>query len=135
MSTCSSVPLRRSSLHKRIVRVAERKINKIGIHSNKGRTSEMFLEKKDSPQKKINNVMAANVAKKMYAIGEEKNRVISLRAIRLILGCTLELSSIAFYLLCIRVLVNFFKEGFQVALLWHQAEHVVTFFEHRARDT
>ena len=54
--TNSRVPTRRSSLHMRIVSAAERKISRMGSHSNIGRTSAMLRAKNASPQKKTNSV-------------------------------------------------------------------------------
>ena len=71
------VPVRFSSLQRRIVSALLKKMSRTGIHENKGLTSAILREKKGSPQKKINNVTAAKVAKNKYAIGEAKNKVIS----------------------------------------------------------
>ena len=56
VTTNSSVPTRRSSLHMRIVSAAAKKTSRIGSHSNIGRTSAMLRAKKASPQKKMNSV-------------------------------------------------------------------------------
>src|SRR5690606_40470269 len=91
------VPLRRSSLHRRMVNVLHRKISSSGIHSNIGRTSAMLRAKKASPQKNTNSVIAAKLARNSQAMGEAKNSVSSLAAMRLIsgraacLGCMLHL--------------------------------------------
>jgi hypothetical protein len=69
----SWVPLRRSSLHIRIVSADERKISKTGIHSNIGRTSRIFRAKKASPQKNTNSVKPRNASKNRYPIGDPKN--------------------------------------------------------------
>ena len=82
VSTCSSVPLRRSSLHIRMVKAAQRKIRRIGIHSNSGRISAMLRAKKDSTQKKRNSVTAAKDARNNHATGDEKKSPISFWATR-----------------------------------------------------
>ncbi len=58
VATNSSVPVRRSSLHMRMVSAAERKTSSTGIHSNIGRTSATLRAKKASTQKKTNSVNA-----------------------------------------------------------------------------
>src|SRR5690606_8185209 len=82
VSTCSRVPLRRSSLHRRMVSVLHRKISSTGIHSNIGRTSAMLRAKKASPQKNTNSVSAAKLARNSQAVGEAKKSVVSLPAMR-----------------------------------------------------
>ena len=64
VTTSSSVPLRRSSLHMRMVSAAARKISSSGSHSNIGRTSAMLRAKKASPQKNTNSVMPRKAARK-----------------------------------------------------------------------
>ena len=113
VNTCSSVPVRRSSLHMRIVSVLASKINSIGIHSNIGRTSAMFLAKNASAQKKINNVVAAKDKKNSHAIGDDRKSLISFRATCQVirqgfLGCNASsdmLRLLAIYLTGIRLLV------------------------------
>ena len=56
VTTNSRVPLRRSSLHMRMVSAAERKMSSTGSHSNMGRTSAMLRAKNASPQKNTNRV-------------------------------------------------------------------------------
>src|SRR5690606_12660786 len=65
-----------------MVMAATRKISRMGIHSNKGRTSAMLREKNDSTQKNTTRSTARKAARNTKATGEEKNRVSSLRAIR-----------------------------------------------------
>ena len=72
VSRNSSVPARRSSLHMRMVIAETRKIKRIGIHSNSGRTSAMLRAKKRSTQKKMKSSAARNTPMKMKAAGEEK---------------------------------------------------------------
>ena len=66
----------------RMLSAAHRKISRTGIHSNNGLISAMLRAKKDSTQKKINSVVAANAARKSQATGEEKNSLISFCAMR-----------------------------------------------------
>ena len=72
VSRNSSVPARLSSLHIRMVMAETRKIRRMGIHSNSGRTSAMLRAKKRSTQKKMNSRAARNTPMKMKAAGEEK---------------------------------------------------------------
>src|SRR5690606_29550006 len=90
-----------------MVMAATRKISRMGIHSNKGRTSAMLREKNDSTQKNTNRLTARKVARNTKATGEEKNRVSSLRAIRnrLRSGCMGHLPG---------CLVDFPEQGFQI---------------------
>ncbi len=81
VSRTSSVPPRCSSLHWRIVKAATRKIIRIGIHLNRGRTSAMFLAKKVSAQKKEKRVTTKKAPTKISAMGEPKYAPNSLRAI------------------------------------------------------
>ena len=64
VTTNSSVPLRLSSLHMRIVSAEQRKMSSTGSHSNMGRTSEMLRAKKVSPQKKANSVTPRKASRK-----------------------------------------------------------------------
>ncbi len=69
----------------RIVKAGARKMSKVGIHSNIGLTSAIFLAKYVSTQKNTNRVTARKVPKKMYAVSEEKNVENSFLAILAIL--------------------------------------------------
>jgi hypothetical protein len=55
-----------------MVSAALRKISIIGIHSNRGLTSTMFLLKNLSTQKKTNRETTEKVPRKIKAMGEEK---------------------------------------------------------------
>ena len=83
----AGVPVRRSSLHMRMVSAPLRKISSIGIHSKSGRISATLRAKKDSIQKKMKSVIAIKQARNSQATGEEKNSSTSfcatLRATRL----------------------------------------------------
>ncbi len=81
-STCSSVPVRRSSLHMRMVSAALSGISSSGIQSNSGRTSAILRANQDSTQKKINRVSPANAARNSQATGEPKNSRTSFCATR-----------------------------------------------------
>jgi hypothetical protein len=74
------VPARRSSDHMRMVMADTRNMSSKGIHSNSGRTSAILRAKKVSTQKNTNKVIARNAARKIKAMGEEKNPANSLRA-------------------------------------------------------
>ena len=63
VTTSSSVPARRSSLHMRMVSADARKMSNTGSHSNIGRTSAMLRAKNASPQKNTNSVTPRNAAK------------------------------------------------------------------------
>ena len=99
---CSRVPVLLSSLQSLIVNVLVRNKSKIGIHSNSGLISAIFLEKNDSPQKNINSEVEPKTARNRYAVGEAKNNVISFDAIRHIncicldIHCILSLHLISF---------------------------------------
>ena len=58
VASTSSVPARRSSLHRRMVSAAARKISSTGIQSNSGRVSAMLRAKKASTQKNTNRQAA-----------------------------------------------------------------------------
>ena len=72
VSNISKVPDFCSSLHCFIVKVATRNIRSVGIHENIGRTSEIFLAKNVSTQKKTNKVVARKTPKNIKAWGELK---------------------------------------------------------------
>ena len=63
VTTNSSVPVRRSSLHMRMVSAADRKMSSTGIHSNMGRTSATLRAKNASTQKKTNSVTARKTSR------------------------------------------------------------------------
>ena len=63
VATNSSVPVRRSSLHIRIVNAELRKMRSTGSHSNIGRTSAMLRAKNASPQKKMKRVTARKLSR------------------------------------------------------------------------
>ena len=72
VSRLSIVPERRSSDQVRILSDPTRKMSSTGIHWNSGFMSAMFLAKKASAQKKINNVAIRNAPTKSQAAGEAK---------------------------------------------------------------
>src|SRR6202044_3424187 len=81
VSSSSRVPARRSSAHERIVSADTRKISRIGIHWNSGRTSARLRSKKVATQKKIKSVAPRKAARNRNAAGEAKKPVSSLPAI------------------------------------------------------
>src|SRR5690606_28584111 len=107
-----------------MVMAATRKISRIGIHSNRGRTSAMLREKKASTQKNTNRLTARKVARNTNATGDEKNRVSSLRAMRntLCSGCMGYLR---------RGLVDLAEQGFQIADFRTQGEQLAAGLDHR----
>jgi len=63
VATNSRVPVRRSSLHMRMVKAAHRKMSNTGIHSNMGRTSATLRAKYASTQKNTNRVTARKASR------------------------------------------------------------------------
>src|SRR5579863_6740241 len=80
VSSSSRVPERRSSAQARIVNAATRKISRIGIHWNSGRTSARLRSKKVATQKKMKSVAPRKAARNRKAAGEAKKPVSSLPA-------------------------------------------------------
>ncbi len=81
VSRISMVPIFCSSLHRRMVNAATRKIRRIGSHRNRGRISAILRAKKVSIQKKTKRERQRNVPVKIEASGDAKYASSSLRAI------------------------------------------------------